>query len=145
LIWRGNYERIFIDGKLCENSEESPTVITNLGGQVRWGESYADNRKRTFEIAGFEYLIFTGKYDPTAQTGDENFLGHNNGEDYDEPGYYKRYGFWGNPRWSGFRTTGSFSNVLRIRDFKTLKMSYVAATEGGFAGFNIKTDNPDNP
>jgi hypothetical protein len=27
----------FIDGSLCSNSEEQPPVITNLGGQVKWG------------------------------------------------------------------------------------------------------------
>ncbi|MEM6346792.1 MAG: T9SS type A sorting domain-containing protein, partial [Bacteroidota bacterium] len=56
-----------------------------------------------------------------------------------------QYGMWGNPKWSGDRFNGSFANIVRIRNFDECKVSYVAASEGGFAGFNIKTDNPATP
>lgn len=145
LIWQGNYERILIDGQYCESTEANPTIVTNLGGQVRWGESYLANNKRTLELFNFDYLYLTGKYDETLQTGHEDFLGHDNGANYSDPEYYKKYGLWGNPKWSGDRTESNFSNVIRIHGFKELKLSYVAATEGGFAGFNIKSDNPSDP
>lgn len=145
LIWRGDYRRILIDGKNCVSDSVTPTLVTNLGGQVRWGYSEASNGNRTLELYNFDYLYLTGKYDSLQQTGHEDFLGHNQGENYDDGDFYNRYGLWGNPRWSGTRFNGSFSNIVRIRSFKSLKVDYVAASEGGFAGFNIKTDNPMTP
>lgn len=145
LLWRYNYRSIFIDGKFCESTEAQPTVITNLGGQVKWGYSEEKNNSRGLKITGFQHLYLTGKYDEAQQTGDANFLGHNAGKDFDKGNYHERYGLWGNPRWSGYRFNGSFTNIVRIEGFKTCKVSYVATTEGGFAGFNIKSDNPANP
>lgn len=37
LIWQGEYTYIAIDGSECVNTESQPTIITNLGGQVKWG------------------------------------------------------------------------------------------------------------
>ncbi|MEL6590128.1 MAG: hypothetical protein AAFQ68_08615, partial [Bacteroidota bacterium] len=145
LIWRGSYKRIFIDGKFCVSSSAQPTIITNLGGQVKWGYSEDSNSARTLELINFQYLFLTGKYDPVAQTGDASYLGHNEGMNYDSGDFYERYGMWGNPKWSGDRFNGSFANIVRIRGFDECKVSYVAASEGGFAGFNIKTDNPTTP
>ena len=145
LIWRGEYKRILINGNTCVSSTTQPTVVTNLGGQVKWGYSTDQNTNRSLELYNFEHLFLTGKYDPIAQTGDPNYLGHNNGDDYDAPNYHERYGLWGNPRWSGQRYNSTFSNIIRIRSFQSCKVSYVAASEGGFAGFNIKTDNPAIP
>lgn len=145
LIWRGEYRRIFINGSTCTSSATQPTIITNLGGQVKWGYSTAQNHYRSLELYNFEYIHLTGKYDPIAQTGDPNYLGHNNGNDYDSPNFHEHYGLWGNPRWSGQRYNSTFSNIVRIRGFQSCKVAYVAASEGGFAGFNIKTDNPTIP
>ncbi len=145
LIWRGEYERIFIDGTYCESTKEKPTVITNLGGQVKWGYSEKNDQYRALELMNFEHLLLTGKYDSIAQTGHPNYLGHNDGLNMDQGDYHQKYGLWGNPRWSGMRFYTGVSNIVRIWGFKTCKVDYVAATEGGFAGFNIKTDNPSNP
>ncbi|MEL7535250.1 MAG: hypothetical protein AAFN10_28395, partial [Bacteroidota bacterium] len=145
LIWRGSYKRILIDGKFCLSSAAQPTIITNLGGQVKWGYSEDANSNRTLDLFNFQYLFLTGKYDPVAQTGDPAFLGHNDGADYGSGDFYENYGMWGNPKWSGDRFNGSFANIVRIRNFDECKVSYVAASEGGFAGFNIKTDNPATP
>ncbi len=146
LIWRGDYHFIHIDGKHSFNSESQPTVITNFGGQVRWGyyESTTSTR-RSLEVINFDYVEVTGKYDPANQTGHVGFQGHKDGADYDQPDYYMKYGMWGHPRWSGIRFKGSYGNIVRIFHFKHLKVSYVASTEGGFAGFNIKSDNPSDP
>ena len=145
LIWRGSYWRIKIGGSDCISSAAQPTIITNLGGQVKWGYSTAAAGVRILELWEFDHLNLTGKYDSINQTGDINYLGHNDGDDYDNPNFHENYGLWGNPRWSGYRYFGSFSNIVRIRDFETCKVSYVAASEGGFAGFNIKTDHPVVP
>ena len=144
-IWRGDYLRILIDGDSCANDSANPTIITNLGGQVRWGYSEANNHYRALEVFDFENLYVTGKYDPVLQTGHPDFLGHNGGSAFESGDYYTKYGLWGNPRWSGIRFYGNFTGNVRIWNVKNLKMDYVAATEGGFAGFNIKSDNPDNP
>jgi hypothetical protein len=145
LLWKGSYRRIFIEGTNCVSSASQPTIITNLGGQVKWGYSEANNQYRTLELFGFEYLHVTGKYSPAEQTGDPAYTGHNGGLNMDQPDYYEKYGLWGNPKWSDERFYGSFSNIVRIYGFKVCKISYVAASEGGFAGFNIKTDHPVSP
>lgn len=147
-IFRGEYKFIFIDGELCENSDESPTVITNLGGQVKWGyHESATNTRRTLELTNFKHVFVTGKYDKEAQTGHNDYRGHDGGHGFRIPDYHMKYGLWGNPKWSGirFRNDQGVENIVRIRDFSSAKVSYVAATEGGFAGFNIKSDNPKNP
>ncbi|MEM6347567.1 MAG: hypothetical protein AAF927_27010, partial [Bacteroidota bacterium] len=135
LIWRGSYKRILIDGKFCVSSSGQPTIVTNLGGQVKWGYSEDANSNRTLDLFNFQYLFLTGKYDPSAQTGDPAYLGHNGGADYGSGNFYEQYGMWGNPKWSGDRFNGSFANIVRIRNFDECKVSYVAASEGGFAGF----------
>jgi hypothetical protein len=95
----------------------------------------------------FNHVFLTGKYDPVAQTGHPEWLGHNGGENMDQPDYYERYGMWGHPRWSGmrFHENNRVSNIVRILNFKSTKISYVATSEGGFAGFNVKTDHPTVP
>lgn len=145
LIWRGEYRRILINGVDCESTQEQPTIITNLGGQVKWGYSQAQNHYRSLELYNFDHLHLTGKYDLENQTGDEDFVGHNDGLNYEDPAFHEKYGLWGHPRWSGYVYNGTFSNIVRIRDFESCKISYVAASEGGFAGFNIKSDNPSDP
>jgi len=145
LIWRGEYRRILINGVNCASTAANPTIITNLGGQVKWGYSEESNHYRSLELQNFEHLYLSGKYDPAQQTGHLDFKGHNAGDDYDSGNFHEKYGLWGNPRWSGTRFNGTFSNIVRIHGFKTLKIDYVAATEGGFAGFNLKSDNPANP
>ncbi len=145
LIWRGNYERIYIDGTYCYSSKENPTIITNLGGQVKWGYSERNAGDRTLELKNFHHVYLTGKYDSLAQTGHPDYLGHNEGKNLGNGNYHEKYGMWGNPRWSGVRFYSGGSNIVRISKFSTCKVSYVAATEGGFAGFNIKTDNPVQP
>ena len=146
LIWRGEYTYIAIDGSECVNTESRPTIITNLGGQVKWGYNEDPNSGwRRIELNNFDHVFLTGKYDPDAQTGDPEWLGHNGGANMDQPDYYERYGMWGHPRWSGMRFRDSVSNIVRILNFKSAKISYVAASEGGFAGFNVKTDAPAVP
>ncbi|WOO41484.1 immunoglobulin-like domain-containing protein [Rubellicoccus peritrichatus] len=144
-IWQGVYGRIYINGTNCTNTAQQPTVITNLGGQVRWGDVQVSSQYRTFEIANFEHFHLTGKYDPAAQTGHPDFLGHNGGQDFDTGDFYEKYGFWGNQRWSGILYGPTNPNCVRAYGFVTCKVDYVAAWGGGFAGFNLKTDNPAVP
>lgn len=145
LIWRGDYRRILINGVNCVSTAAQPTIVTNLGGQVKWGYSELNNHYRSLILENFEHLYLSGKYDPAQQTGNADFLGHNGGDDYASGDYYENYGFWGNPKWSGIRFYGSYTSIVRIWGFTTLKIDYVAASEGGFAGFNIKSDNPAVP
>lgn len=145
LIYAGDYERILINGAACKSTAEKPTVITNLGGQVRWGNSKEANQYRTLELYGFEHLHLTGKYDPAKQTGDSNYLGHNDGANFGTGDYYERYGLWGNPRWSGPIYYNKYGNGVRLRNFKTVKVDYVASWGGYFASFNVKTDKPKVP
>ncbi|MFC5050405.1 immunoglobulin-like domain-containing protein [Rubritalea spongiae] len=145
LIYAGDYERIYINGEDCLGTKENPTIVTNLGGQVRWGYSTENNQYRTLELFNFEHLYLTGKYDAEQQTGDPAYLGHDGGEALDSGDYYERYGMWGNPKWSGPVYHGSYGNGVRIRGFQTVKVDYVSSWGGYFASFNIKTDNPSNP
>ena len=144
-IWRGNYKRIFIDGSNCVNTLAVPTIITNLGGQVKWGYSEDANHYRSLELRNFDYLHLTGKYDTLLQTGHQDFKGHNGGADFDTGDYHEKYGLWGNPRWSGIRYNNSVESIVKIWAFEHIKIDYVAATEGGFAGFSLKEDNPAVP
>lgn len=134
-----------INGAACESTVETPTVITNLGGQVRWGNSQDKNQYRTLELYNFDYLHLTGKYDPAKQTGDSKYLGHNGGSDLGTGDYYERYGLWGNPKWSGPIYYNKYGNGVRIRNFESVKVDYVASWGGYFASFNIKTDKPADP
>ncbi|GHC02657.1 immunoglobulin-like domain-containing protein [Cerasicoccus arenae] len=145
LIWRGQYSRITIDGTLTSSTAEQPTIITNLGGQVEWGQNETTTQYRSLDLGGFAHLHLTGKYDPVLQTGDPNFLGHDGGDALGSGEYYEKYGLWGHQKWSAERIRGSHANVVRISGFLTCKVDYVAAWGGGFAGFNIKTDYPTVP
>ena len=145
-IYAAEYDFIVFDGVMCQSTESNPTIVTNLGGQVKWGYNESTtSANRTLELYNFDHVFLTGAYDPAAGTGDENFKGHNGGLDFRFDDYYEKYGLWGHPRWSGARFKGDFSNIVRIRNFTTVKISYVATTEGGFAGFNVKSDNPEDP
>lgn len=146
LIWGGDYTRIYINGTGCQSTASQPTIITNLGGQVRWGCDTTTSIYRGLELDSFANVFLTGKYDPAAKTGDPNYLGHNGGANMGSGNYYEQYGLWGNERWSAERagvTAGA--NMVRISGFQTCKVSYVAAWGGGFSGFNIKAESPPVP
>ncbi|MBM1134907.1 hypothetical protein JO972_01395 [Verrucomicrobiaceae bacterium 5K15] len=145
LIYTGDYERILINGEGCQSTAETPTIITNLGGQVRWGNSHENNHYRALELYNFQHLHLTGKYDAAKQTGHADYLGHNAGQNLGSGAYYERYGLWGNPKWSGIIYHKNYGNGVRIHHFKTVKVDYVASWGGYFASFNIKTDNPKTP
>lgn len=145
LIYEGDYERILINGASCLGTPENPTIVTNLGGQVRWGYSEESNQYRSLELYNFKHLHLTGKYDAANQTGDSQFLGHDSGAALGSGDYYERYGLWGNPRWSGPTYRGKYGNGVRIFRFKTVKIDYVSSWGGYFASFNVKTDNPSKP
>ncbi|WP_372846961.1 hypothetical protein [Pontiella sp.] len=145
LIYAGDYDRILINGADCKSTADAPTLITNLGGQVRWGNSDEANQYRTLELYNFDHLHLTGKYDPVRQTGDAQYLGHNDGANLGTGDYYERYGLWGNPKWSGIIYYKKYSNGVRIYNFDTVKVDYVASWGGYFASFNVKTDNPADP
>ncbi|MEP4077317.1 hypothetical protein [Haloferula sp.] len=145
LIHAGDYERILINGEDCSGTRETPTIVTNLGGQVRWGNSKEANQYRSLELYNFEHLHLTGKFDPEKQTGDPDYLGHHAGAAMGSGDYYERYGLWGNPKWTGPVYHGSHGNGVRIHHFKSVKVDYVASWGGYFASFNIKTDRPKTP
>jgi hypothetical protein len=140
LIWQGSYKRIHIDGTNCASTASQPTIVTNLGGQVKWGYNTTTSQYRGLELALFANVFLTGKYDPVAKTGDPNYLGHNGGADLGSGNYYERYGFQSDQRWTGTINASGNPNCVRIHDFQTCKVNYVAAWGDGFAGFNIKTD-----
>lgn len=144
-IWRGDYQRIHIDGSACESTEETPTIVTNLGGQVRVGNNENNDIYRGLGLVNFQHLHLTGKYDPELQTGDPNYRGHDGGKGFDQPDYYERYGIWANPRWSGPRFHGSYGNGVIVSGSDTLKINYVSSWGGSFAAFNLKTNNPQVP
>ncbi|MGD7654057.1 MAG: hypothetical protein ACQCXQ_12630 [Verrucomicrobiales bacterium] len=145
LIFAGDYERILINGEACSGTPEQPTIVTNLGGQVRWGNSTESNQYRSLELYNFQHLHLTGKFDPENQTGDPHFRGHHAGAAMDSGDYYQRYGLWGNPKWTGPVHHGSHGNGVRIHHFKSVKIDYVASWGGYFASFNVKTDHPKPP
>jgi len=145
LIHQGNFERILINGEACLSTKENPTIVTNLGGQVRWGSSSDKNQYRSLELFNFAHLHLTGKHSPGSQTGHPDYRGHDGGDALNSGDYYEHYGLWGNPKWSGPIHYGKYGNGVRIHRFKTLKVDYVASWGGYFASFNIKTDNPSKP
>lgn len=145
LLYTNAYERIYISGAHCQNTEEIPTVITNFGGQVRWGESLDANQYRGLELVDFDYVHLTGKYDPEAQTGHPDYRGHDAGRAFDSGDYYEKYGLWGYMKWSGPRADQGYGNIVRAYRYKSLKIDYVASWGGGFASFNLKTDGPSSP
>lgn len=144
-IYRGTYRRIILDGINCASTEQTPTIVTNFGGQVQWGNNPDSDNHRTFELKNFRHLLLTGEYNTAKKTGDPNYLGHNNGLALGSGNYYEKYGFWGNQRWSAERQPVTSCNGVRIYGFDTCKVRYVAVWGGGFAGFNIKTDSPAVP
>lgn len=140
-IWRGDYTRIYIEGGNCVNTETEPTIITNLGGQVKVGHNPNYNY-RSLHLVRFAHIHLTGKYDAAAQTGDPNYRGHNGGADLGSGDYYEKYGIWAYPRWVGARTNERYDNSVKISYFETIKMEYVASYGGGFSCFNLKSDKP---
>ncbi|MCH6258652.1 DUF5011 domain-containing protein [Puniceicoccaceae bacterium K14] len=145
LLYANDYERIFIDGKLCESTEDVPTVITNFGGQVRFGESLDNDGYRGFDLANFKHVYLSGKYDPAAQTGHPDFLGHDGGRALGSGDYYEKYGLWGDTRWSAERAGQTEGNLVRAYGYDSIKIDYVASWGGPFACFNLKQDNPSVP
>lgn len=140
-IWRGDYTRIYIEGGNCINTEAVPTIITNLGGQVKVGHNPNYNY-RSLHLVRFDHIHLTGKYDVSDQTGDPNFRGHNDGADLGSGDYYEKYGIWAYPRWVGARTNEKYDNSVKISYFETIKLDYVASYGGGFSCFNLKSDKP---
>lgn len=145
LIFANAFERIYLDGTFCESTPENPTVITNFGGQARWGNAENSSQYRGLELVNFDYLRLTGKYDPDAQTGHPDFRGHDGGAAFGSGDYYLKYGLYGNHMWSGQRFDAGTGNIVRAYKFKRFQADYVAAWGGGFASFNVKTDNPEVP
>lgn len=145
LLYSNSYERIYIDGSGCQNTREQPTVITNFGGQVKWGNSEDANQYRGMELVNFKHVHLTGKYDPDKQTGDPDFRGHDGGKALGSGDYYEKYGMWGDMRWSGPRFYGGYGNIVRAYRYDSIKIDYVAAWGGGFASFNLKEDGPADP
>ncbi|WPJ95833.1 carbohydrate-binding protein [Coraliomargarita algicola] len=148
-IYAGDYTRISLKGDYAVNSQTQPTIITNLGGQVRMVGT--TDWLRSLSISGFMNVHVTGKYDPVAQTGDPNYLGHNGGANMGDGEYYRNYGIWVDNLWAAHRasadplnTTG-VGNLVRIQNFDYCKIDYVAAFGGGFAAFNLKNDQPYAP
>lgn len=145
LFYPNEYEQVILDGSHCENSPTQPTVITNFGGQVKIGNSEKNDAERGLVIANFKHVHLTGRFDPDAGTGHPDYRGHDAGRALDSGDYYEKYGIWIDFRWSGPRFHNTYGNMVRAYGYESLKIDYVASWGGGFAAFNLKTDNPANP
>jgi len=156
-IWRGNYGHIDIlakpdatgvKGFVEQNSSESnPIIITNLGGQVQFGnygtlggvftkpEHWGD-----FSVSGFKYVIITGEYDTSLNTGNAQYPGMNG--NLTTEGWTRRFGIMGDRKYKTF-AQGKSDHGLGVvaRSFLSVKVRGIAALHGFFAGFSIKSDD----
>lgn len=137
LIMGGDYGFIQLHLPRCEGTESNPIVITNFNGQVRIRGSLRKGASPRFLIGnGIENFKLTGKYDPVAQTGDENFQGHLKGYSFN----HGTYGFMMDQEWENTNRAG-----LTVEAQTTFEIEYIEVANGGFAGLSIKNDNPSNP
>lgn len=144
LIHGGKYSRIDLDLSNCHGTQENPIIITNFNGQVEWGYSTSKSPYRFFSISNGKFFKLTGRYNPLAMTGDYRYVGHGTGVQY--AGSRGNYGFYGNPKWSEEEFNSAPANILRIgNNSNYYEVEYVEVGNGGFAGFNLKTDKPVVP
>ena len=103
-IWRGKYERILLVGNDGVNeinsSIDKPVIITNLGGQVRWGENYNHDQYRSFETWNLKHIFLTGEYNPDLGTGDAAYLGLKG--DLTKHGWIENFGLLADQKYTSF-------------------------------------------
>lgn len=139
-VWRGNYSGIRIetrgDGKgfiETNSSEDNPVIITNLGGQVKFG-TFGDVHDGNFWVHHFKHIFITGEYDPVLGTGHEDYPGLDG--DLTQPGWIDKFGIYGDRK---YVTLGGLA--LQLRSFLTAKVRGMACVRGFFTGFSIKSDD----
>lgn len=154
-IWRGNYGHIEILAKADvagvrgfveqNSSETNPVIITNLGGQVqygnygRYGHEGQGVHEGTFTVNGFKHVFVTGEYDPVLKTGDAQYLGMDG--DMTQHGWINRFGIFGDQKYTSFAHGTGHGLGFEASSFLSIKVRGVAVLHGYFAGFSIKSDN----
>lgn len=144
-IYRGDYAHIILrgasNGFINDNSTEAnPLIITNLGGQVRFGAwGTLGTIQPNLSVGGINHVLLTGAYDPVLGTGDANFRGLDG--NLAAAGWINRFGFQGDQHYANYtRGKGSGLGVV-ARSFLTIKVRGIAALHGFFTGFSIKSDD----
>jgi hypothetical protein len=140
LIHGGNYDLIHIESPGTAGTNAHPIIITNYNGQVR---------TREIRYKGLVHCLWTGRYDPVAQTGDPNFLGHDlpgsivngvyvrGGVDYSYTS--GKYGFYIDKQWGDIS-----QNCITIQGSGTVQTSYFEGEyfEYGNGGFSFQIKSP---
>ena len=144
-IWRGNYERIYLDGNsgmVTSTIASEPLIITNLGGQVKWGESYRQDQYRGFEIYNIDHLFISGEYNLNLGTGHPDYLGLQG--DLSSTNWIENFGMVGDQKYTSFtHGVGGHGFGLKVTSFKSVKIRGLATIRGFFSGFHIKNELQD--
>ncbi len=144
-IWRGRYKRILFQGDNgiveINTSKAAPVIVTNLGGQVVWGDTSNADVSRGFDNWGIKHLFISGAYDPVLGTGHPDFLGLNG--DLTQKGWVYNFGMMADQHFAGLKHNKQIGNGVIITGFLSAKIRGVAAIHGYFSGFNIKNNTGD--
>lgn len=144
-IYRGDYGYIILrgasNGFINDNSTEAnPLIITNLGGQVRFGAyGKLGTTQPSLSIGGIDHVLLTGAYDPVLRTGDSAYRGLDG--NLTTPGWINRFGFQGDQHYANYVRGVSSGLGVVARSFVTIKVRGIAAMHGYFTGFSIKSDD----
>jgi hypothetical protein len=145
-IYQGTYRYIEIaarpDGKAFQEVNSSPTnpvIITNLGGQVKFGVHgpNADN-DGNFWVHQFKHIMITGEYDQALGTGDANFLGMKG--DMTAHGWINNFGIMGDRQFAMFPEDGTGLG-LQVNHFISVKVRGIGVVRGYFAGISVKNND----
>ena len=118
-------------GNLPTRSPDRPLVITNLGGQAKFGG--LGHGSHAILLLGGSNWVLTGQWDADAQTGDNQYPGH-------AGGYAHSAGTYGIFVDDIFESTGD-SGIAVGGGATDFEIAFVEITRVGFAGALIKTDN----
>ncbi len=126
----GGHYRLIRLGNLPDRTAENPLIITNKDGQVRVGGC---GHHYNFIISEGKNWKLTGEYNAAAETGDDQFMGHANGQ-YAHS--YDKYGILIDAEF------GSGNIGLGVSGGATdFTVSYLEVRNLGFAGMMFKTDD----
>ena len=126
----GHWDGLWL-GNLPERTAESPLVITNIGGQSKFGG--LGGAQHPVVLLGGSHWQLTGRWDALEATGNEASLGH-------AGGYANSSGTYGVFIDDNFEDSGVSGLVIGggASDFE---VSFVEITRVGFAGAVFKTDD----
>ncbi len=118
-------------GNLPDRSSDRPLVITNSGGQAKFGG--LGHASHAILLLGGSNWTLTGRWDGTEQIGDADFRGH-------AAGYAHSSGTYGIFIDDAFESTGD-SGIAIGGGATDFEIEFVEITRVGFAGALVKTDN----